>query len=34
MENGEGKKYYVDWDGERFMLIREDDSVNIHRYEC
>ena len=28
-----GKKYYVDWDGERFMLIREDDGVNISRFE-
>ena len=28
-----GKEYHVDWDGERFMLIREEDSVNIYRFE-
>ena len=28
-----GKKYYVVWDNERFMLIKEDDCVNIYKFE-
>lgn len=28
-----GKKYHVVWDNERFMLIKEDDCVNIYRFE-
>ena len=28
-----GKKYYVVWDNERFMLIKNDDNVEIYRSE-
>lgn len=28
-----GKKYHVEWDNERFMLIKDDDSVTIYRFE-
>ena len=28
-----GKKYYVVWDGERFMLIKDDKDVIIYKFE-
>ena len=28
-----GKKYYVKWDGERFMLIKDDENVTIYKLE-
>lgn len=29
-----GKKYYVTWCGEHFMLVRNDDGVAVYRFEA
>ena len=29
-----GKKYGIFWDGERFMLIRNDDGVSVYVFEA
>ena len=28
-----GKEYHIVWDGEHFMLVKEDDGVAIYRFE-